>query len=798
MNEELSGQAALEHVLLDSTGPAIFSTTAEGVIISFSRGAEQLLGYAAAELVGRQTPGLWHDVAEVAARAEELTRELGRNIDPGFEVFVAKAQGRGETRKWTYVRKDGARVPVLSSFSALRNEKGAPSGFLGVAQDLTELIRLDTREAGDVHARADVKAALDEHAIVVITARKREEENLRRMATVVRDSNDAITIQDFEGRITAWNRGAELMYGYSEAEALAVNIERLTTPGKVAEQQDFIRRLIAGEAITSFETQRVTKDGRVLDVWMTVTKLMGEAGEPIGIASTERDITARKREEENLRRMATVVRDSNDAITIQDFEGRITAWNRGARLMYGYSEEEALQMNIGRLTSPGKVKEQEEFTRRLIAGETVTSFETQRVTKDGRVLDVWMTVTKLMGEAGEPIGIASTERDITERRQLEAQFLQAQKMESVGRLAGGVAHDFNNLLTVINSTAELAATQLRPSDPLQQDLAEIRGAGARAAVLTKQLLAFSRKQVLQPQAVNLTALVTDLQPLLRRLISEDIALPVGLAEDLANVRVDPGQIEQVIVNLAVNARDAMPNGGTLTIETRNVELDDAYSSMHPSVQPGPYVMLAISDTGVGMDRATLQRLFEPFFTTKTPGKGTGLGLATVYGIVTQSGGSIWVYSEVGKGTAFKIYLPRVAEAAREHRPTPTGVVARGTETILVVEDEESLRRVAQRVLASAGYTVLVAANGGEALWLLERRDPPVDLVLTDVVMPGMSGGTLADRIRGSQSKMKILFTSGYTDDAIGHHGVLDEGVHFIAKPYTIADLTRKVREVLDS
>ncbi len=759
------------------------------------------------------------------------------------------------------------------------------------------------------------------------TERRVAETNLRRLATVVRDSNDAITIQDFDGRITAWNHGAESMYGYSEREALAASIDLLTTPGKVWEQQDFIRRLIAGEAVTSFETQRVTKDGRVLDVWMTVTKLMDEAGTPVGLASTERDITARKQAERalrareqqlasiydaaaeslfqlaveedggyrfvsvnrafalatglryeevvgqrveavipepgltlvrekyaqaigerrivrweetseyptgrttgevsiapvfdeagqcthlvgvvhditerrladaNIRRMATVVRDSNDAITIQDFDGRITAWNHGAESMYGYSEREALAASIDRLTAPGKVEEQKDFIRRLIAGEAVTSFETQRVTKDGRVLDVWMTVTKLMDDAGTPVGLASTERDITERKQLEAQYLQAQKMESVGRLAGGVAHDFNNLLTVINSTAELAAMQLRPSDPLQQDLAEIRGAGTRAAGLTKQLLAFSRKQVLQPQAVNLTTLVADLQPLLQRLIGEDVALPVVLAKDLANVRVDPGQFEQVIVNLVVNARDAMPKGGTITTETRNVDVDDAYFRTHPSVQPGAYVMLALSDTGVGMDAATRQRIFEPFFTTKPPGKGTGLGLATVYGIVRQSGGSISVYSEVGKGTTFRIYLPRVADAAPEYRPARSGVVTRGTGTVLVVEDEEALRRVAQRILLSAGYTVLVAANGEEALRLLERHDHPVDLVLTDVVMPGMSGRDLAEQIRASHGGVKILFTSGYTDDAILRHGVLDAGVNFIAKPYSVADLTRKVREVQES
>ena len=319
--------------------------------------------------------------------------------------------------------KDGRVLDVWMTVTKLVDETGKPIGIASTERDITAL--------------------------------KREAENLRRMATVVRDSNDAITIQDFEGRITAWNHGAELMYGYSEAEALAMNIERLTAPGKVDEQKDFIRRLVAGEAITSLETQRVTKDGRVLDVWMTVTKLVDEAGKPIGIASTERDITARKREEENLRRMATVVRDSNDAITIQDFEGRITAWNHGAELMYGYSEAEALVMNIERLTAPGKVDEQKDFIRRLIAGEAITSFETQRVTKDGRVLDVWMTVTKLMDDAGKPIGIASTERDITERKREEEnlrRMLELQKNNAeLERFLYTASHDLKSPVVTIRT-----------------------------------------------------------------------------------------------------------------------------------------------------------------------------------------------------------------------------------------------------------------------------------------------------------------------------------------------------------
>jgi PAS domain S-box-containing protein len=400
--------------------------------------------------------------------------------------------------------------------------------------------------------------------------------------------------------------------------------------------------------------------------------------------------------------------------------------------------------------------------------------------------------------SGEGWFVTGMMTDITERKRLEAQFLQAQKMETVGRMASGIAHDFNNLLTVINGTADLALTGLKEGAPLHTDLQDIRQAGERGALLTRQLLAFSRKQIMVLEVLNLSTLIADLQGMLQRLIGEDIALVVVPAKDLGSVMADPTQIEQVVMNLAVNARDAMPKGGTLTIETRDVELDEAYAAEHPSVRPGPHVMLAISDTGTGMDAATRARLFEPFFTTKDPGKGTGLGLSTVYGIVKQGGGSIWAYSEPGKRTTFKIYLPRVEGVVRKIQHAPAVTSVQGTETILVVEDEDAVRRLAERVLQRGGYTVLTASNGAEALLVLERHDGPVHLVLTDMVMPGMSGRDLMARLEDINSRMKVLCTSGYTDEAVLHHKQLDKAAHFIGKPYAMAELTRKVREVLDS
>jgi nitrogen-specific signal transduction histidine kinase/ActR/RegA family two-component response regulator len=411
----------------------------------------------------------------------------------------------------------------------------------------------------------------------------------------------------------------------------------------------------------------------------------------------------------------------------------------------------------------------------------------------------------LKDDSGKVTGALSSARDVTGVRRseealrtTEEQLRQAQRMEAVGRLAGGVAHDFNNILMVITGYCDLMKSRLRKEDSLAEHLSQIRDGAERAVALTRQLLAFSRKQTLQPEVLDLNALVSDIEKMLRRLIGEDIDFVTKLEEGLGRVNVDRGQVEQVIMNLAVNARDAMPQGGKLTVETADVQLDERYARSHVGATAGPHVMLAITDTGSGMDQETKDRLFEPFFTTKGKGKGTGLGLSTVYGIVKQSGGNIWVYSEPGKGTAFKIYLPRV-EGAPVLRPKREAKVARGDgELVLVVEDEPALRGLLAGMIDDLGYRVKVTANGGEAVIAVEEEGMRPDLLITDVVMPGMSGVVLAERLRKSQPDLRTLFMSGYTDNAIVHHGVLDAGTPFLQKPFSVADLASKIEELLSA
>ncbi|MEX2181739.1 MAG: ATP-binding protein [Gemmatimonadaceae bacterium] len=487
-----------------------------------------------------------------------------------------------------------------------------------------------------------------------------------------------------------------------------------------------------------------------------------------------------------------------DATAITDVNGNFIWVNPAFTQLTGYRPDEAIGRNPRDLQRSGEQDHAfyAQMWATLLAGKVWAGELTNR-RKDGTVYLEEQSITPVMDDKGTVAHFIAFKRDITARRQLEAQYRQAQKMEGIGRLAGGIAHDLNNLLTVINGTVELALPSARNDPALRNDLIEIHRAGDRAAALTRQLLAFSRRQVMRPEVLDLNAVTTELLKMLTRVIGEDIVVETALAPDLGNIRADAGQVEQILMNLAVNARDAMPEGGTLTIATANVEIDEEFAARHVTMTPGRHVRLTVSDTGIGMDDATQARIFEPFFTTKRVGKGTGLGLSTVYGIVKQSGGTIWLYSEAGHGTTFKIYFPQVDDAARERRPDTDRSIVGGKETILVVEDEDAIRFVAARVLAMQGYRVLNAATGTDALAVVAAQAERVDLLLTDMVMPGMTGPELATAMVAKYPGLKVIFTSGYSADAVARQFGISEASHFISKPYGLADLAREVRRALD-
>lgn len=490
------------------------------------------------------------------------------------------------------------------------------------------------------------------------------------------------------------------------------------------------------------------------------------------------------------------------AMWVYDLETlKVVAGNAAAVDLYGYDADE-----LGALTV-AEILDQEDESRKFYLGadQSPPREKTWRhLRKDGTALFV-ETRTQDVEIDGRELRLVAVQ-DVTARkraeealRRTEEQLRHAQKMEAVGRLAAGVAHDFNNLLSVVLGCTNLVLEDLKPGDPVYVELQEVRKAGERGAALVRQLLAFSRKQLLQPKVVDLNQILHEIEPMLRRLLGEDIELSVLPSRPLGAVFADPGQIEQILMNLVVNARDAMPRGGCVTIETSNQELDAAYAGDHVDVGPGSYVMFAVSDTGSGMDRAVQERIFEPFFTTKESGKGTGLGLSTVFGIVKQSGGHIWVYSEVDRGTTFRIYLPLSKEAAQSAGPSPpASLTLHGSETVLLVEDEEQVRNVTKAILRRYGYNVLEAQNPGDALLVCERYEATIHLLLTDVVMPRMSGRELAIRLAPMRPEMKVLFVSGYTESAIVHHGIIDAGVAFLQKPITPRALARKVRETIDS
>ena len=627
-----------------------------------------------------------------------------------------------------------------------------------------------------------------------------------RYRTLVEQSTDGIFVIDRDGQIVEVNSAAVALLGHRPS-ALVGRAWRDLIPKEDLAAHPLRFGELSPDRSMLFERRLERSDGTTAAVEISAKTLAD--GRILHVA---RDIGERLRAEEERARLVERLelsrRDLEEAQqiakigswTLDPSTGDAT-WSREMYRILGLgSDGRPIGLaDISGLFTPDSVRDVTAAVEHAVRTGEPWQLDLEVVRPDGS--RTWLASNGI----AEPDGtgavtrIRGTMQDVTEQRRLESQLRQAQRLEAVGQLAGGIAHDFNNLLTAIRGYAELVRRKLASDDPNRADVDQVVLAADRAAELTGQLLAFSRRQVLQPQVLDPAAIVAGIAPLLRRLLGEHIALETHAMPGLGHVKVDPSQFEQVIVNLAVNARDAMPEGGRLTIETANVDLDDAYAAAHADVTPGPYVALVVSDTGIGMDAATQARIFEPFFTTKEPGKGTGMGLATVYGIVKQSGGSISVYSEPGHGSSFKVYLPRVAEDAARDAPARTRVADHGgSERILLAEDEGPVRTFAARVLADLGYTVLEATSGAEALAVAAASERPVDLLITDVIMPGLQGHQLAVQLAADRPDLRVLYVSGFTENSVIHHGVAADGVLFLPKPFTADALARAAREALDA
>ena len=740
--------------LMEQANDAILLLDPERRIVEANHQAAELLGRPPAEILGRPYN-------------EMVVPEEGEVTIAGWARLLAEGTIRVEGRR--FLRGDGTHVVVDIASAVV--QVGEERLVLSILRDITERLR----------AEAELRATKD------------------RLDYVISANPAVLYTLHLEGAqpTPSWvSANMERLVGYSAQEALTPGwwLAGLHPEDRAAAEAG-VRALFDEEHLTH-EFRFRHRDGTYHWIRDEQRLLRDAAGAPGEIVGSWSDITERKRAElklaESEEQFRAVFDGAIDAKVVTDDDGRFLEVNPAACELYGCPRAELLKRKVEEFAEPGFRFEQVLAT----AGATGRFRASHRLFRpDGTVRDVDASTTINV----LPRRHFSALRDMTEHRQLEGQFRQAQKMEAVGQLAGGVAHDFNNLLGVITGYSELLSRRLEPEHAGHKALEQIRKAADRAAALTRQLLAFSRKQVLEPKVLDLNAVLAGVDKMLRRLIGEDVQIQTRFAEDLWQVKADPGQVEQVIVNLAVNARDAMPKGGQLTLETANTALDAAYARAHTYVRPGPYVMLAVSDTGHGMDAGTQSRIFEPFFTTKEPGKGTGLGLATVFGIVKQSGGHINVYSEPGRGSTFKVYLPRIDEVAtKEEAATPPPPPPTGTETILLVEDAEALRVMIREILESGGYTVVDASNPDEALARAQAYRGSLHLMLTDVVLPHMSGPDLAASLARVLPEMRVLYMSGYAADAIGNHGVLEPGTFFIQKPFTADDLLRKLRAVLDA
>jgi PAS domain S-box-containing protein len=755
---------SLPQAALEAVANGVLITDAHGVILWANPAFLQMTGYSSSEVIG-QNPRM--------LKSEEHSPAFYR------ELWSTILSGNSWTGEMINRRKDGTQYVEEQTITPVRTTAGAISHFIAVKQDRT------------LRRRAD-------------EALRRSEERYRLLAENV---GDVIALFDMDLKLTYISPSVEQLRGFTPQEVMNRNLLENVAPSC----HEFVMRVFQEEMALELsghgdptrsrtvEIELLRKDGGTVWTEARITGVRDASGQATGFIAVSRDITERRRVEEALREtsrtLETLIDASPLALIGLDPGGRVTVWNKAATQLFGWSAQEVLGQPLPTIPDDRRAEFEGVVSKNRQGNSAV--YETKRRRKDESIIDVLSSNARLVDAQGQLLGTLAVLVDLTERKQLEEQLRQAVKMEGIGRLAGGIAHDFNNLLTVIGGRSHLLIEQLPAGHAMRRDLLLIQQTGSRAAGLTRQLLAFSRKQTLEPAVLDFNKVVSDMQKLLERVLGEDVDLILDLDRSAGRVTADPGQLEQVILNMAVNARDAMPEGGQLTLQTGDIELDEAYARQHPDVEPGRYVALAITDTGIGMDAATMARIFEPFFTTKEVGKGTGLGLATAYGIVKQSGGQIGVSSERGHGTTFRIYLPKTdsAESAlgesAEPPPKP------GNEIILLAEDDTNLRALTRDVLQGLGYRVLESQDVEDALRIAQRRGETIQLLITDVVMPHMNGRALAEAIKATQPQVKVLYMTGYTDDAIVQHGVLTPGTALLQKPFTPGTLVRKVRQVLD-
>ena len=756
LEQEIFKERELIHALMNNTPDMIYFKDAQSRFTRINKAFAEALGLSSPEeAVGRTVKDFFEP-----EQANELMGDdhhIIRNKQPviGRIDFVKFPSGK---TAWV----SSTKAPILD-----KNQNVI--GLVGISRDITDQIEM--REA------------------------LRQSEEMYR--GLIEQSNDAIYLL-YEEKFVMINKRFTEMFGYTpeEVRAPGFNFMALVSPKSYPIIEARIRKYQMGEELDSiYEFTALTKDNREIEVEVSVSYVKYKEG--VATQGIIRDISERKKAETQLMRLAQVIEQASEAVIITDISGSIEYVNPAFEKITGYRFEEVLGQNP-RILKSGK--HDEAFYQNL--WDTITSGAVWRgkfinKKKDGSLYYEEAAIFPITDDKGKIINFAAVKHDITSQHLLEEQFQQAQKMEAVGKLAGGIAHDFNNLLTVINGYCDLLLYRIKPGEPFYNEISQIQKAGERAAALTSQLLAFSRKQLIQPKILNINQVVHNTEKMFKRIIGEDIQVVLHLKPDVHNIKIDPGQLDQVIMNLIVNARDAMPNGGILTIETDNVVIDQSFVQTHLGATPGLYVRLTISDTGIGMDEETQSHIFEPFFTTKGRDKGTGLGLSTVYGIVKQNNGYILVESAPGEGTTFRIYFP--AET-REETASESHVQAtfKGNgETILLIEDEEEVRALAQKILSENNYQVLLASDGESALKIIEEYSRTIHLVLTDVVMPGRSGPEVARAIQEKRPGTKVVYMSGYTDDSILPHGILAENTRLIQKPFGSLELLRTIREALE-